>query len=234
MYKFPLSVTKEGDDMILILDDHPLARQGLSSLIKNYKEDESITEAGTVKESIRIMKKNPVDLAFVDINLDSESGFSLIRWIKDQELNTKIFVITSSSRQCDFNYAQDLAVDAYVLKDAFIDEIAYGLKTVERGGKFFSSAIMENINKKTKDEKAIEVLTKRELDVISLISLGYSNKKIGKTLYISEGTVKKHITNILSKLNLKSRIDAIIFANKNSYLVQYAINKSYKPNMRKD
>lgn len=220
--------------MILILDDHPLARQGLSSLIKNYKEDESITEAGTVKESILIMKKNTVDLAFVDINLGSESGFSLIRWIKDRKLKTKIFVITSSSRQCDFNYAQDLAVDAYVLKEAFIDEIAYGLKTVERGGKFFSSAIIESINKKSKDEKDIESLTKRELDVISLISLGYSNKKIAKTLYISEGTVKKHITNILSKLNLKSRVDAIIFANKNSYLVQYAINKSYKTNMRKE
>ena len=93
---------------------------------------------------------------------------------------------------------------------------------------------MESINKKSKDEKDLESLTKRELDVISLVSLGYSNKKIAKTLYISEGTVKKHITNILSKLNLKSRVDAIIFANKNSYLVQYAINKSYKTNMRKD
>ena len=149
--------------MILILDDHPLARQGLSSLIKNYKEDENITEAGTVKESILIMKKNTVDLAFVDINLGSESGFSLIRWIKNRELKTKIFIITSSSRQCDFNYAQDLAVDAYVLKEAFIDEIAYGLKTVERGGKFFSSAIMESINKKSKDEKDLESLDRKSV-----------------------------------------------------------------------
>jgi len=162
--------------MILILDDHPLSRQGLSSLIKNYKSDENISEAGTVNESILIMKKYSVDLAFVDINLGIESGFSLIRWIKTQKLNTKIFVITSSSRQCDFNYARELAVDAYVLKDAFIDEIAYGLKTVERGGKFFSSAIMENLNKKSDDEKVLNMLTKRELDVLSLISQGFSNK----------------------------------------------------------
>lgn len=219
--------------MILILDDHPLSRQGLSSLIKSYKASENISEAGTVNDSIKIMKKNSVDLAFVDINLGSESGFSLIKWIKNQKLKTKIFVITSSSRQCDFIYAQELAVDAYVLKDAFIDEIAYGLKTVERGGKFFSSAIMENLNRKSDDEKVLSTLTERELDVLSLINQGFSNEKIGKTLYISEGTVKKHITSILSKLNLKSRVDAIIFANRNSYLMQYAVDKSFKLNMRK-
>lgn len=220
--------------MILILDDHPLSRQGLFSFIKNFKADEDISEAGTVNESISIMKKNSVDLAFVDINLGSESGFSLIKWIKTQKLNTKIFVITSSSRQCDFDYAQELAVDAYVLKDAFMDEIAYGLKTVERGGKFFSSSIMENMNKKSNDEKIINTLTARELDVLSLISQGYCNEKISKALYISEGTVKKHITSILSKLNLESRVDAVIFANKNSYLIQYAIDKSLKPDMRKE
>ena len=220
--------------MILILDDHPLVRQGISSLIRSYWKEKNIFEAGTVKESISIMKRNPVELAFVDINLRSESGFSLIRWIKEQELKTKIFIITSSSRQCDFKYAQELAVDAYVFKDAFIDEIAYGLKTIERGGKFYSSAIIENISKKTEDERCLETLTNRELDILALISQGYSNERISKTLYISEGTVKKHITNILSKLNLKSRVDAIVFANKNNYLIQYAINRSLKPDLRKE
>jgi len=220
--------------MILILDDHPISRQGLSSLIKNYKADENISEAGTVDESILIMKKHSVDLAFIDINLRRENGFSLIKWIRNQKLSTKIFVITSSSRKCDFNYALELAVDAYVVRDAFVDEIAYGLRAVERGGKFFSSAILENLNKESDDEKALYTLTKRELDVLSLISQGFSNNKIGRALYISEGTVKKHITNILSKLNLESRTGAIIFANKNNYLLQYAIDRSIKSDMRKE
>ena len=220
--------------MILILDDHPISRQGLSSLIKNYKADENISEAGTVDESILIMKKHSVDLAFIDINLRRENGFSLIKWIRNQKQRKKIFVITSSSRKCDFNYALELAVDAYVVKDAFVDEIAYGLRAVERGGKFFSSAILENLNKESDDEKALYTLTKRELDVLSLISQGFSNNKIGRALYISEGTVKKHITNILSKLNLESRTGAIIFANKNNYLLQYAIDRSIKSDMRKE
>lgn len=219
--------------MILILDDHPLSRQGLSSLIQSCKSNEDFFETGTVKESILFMKKQTVNLAFIDINLGSESGFSLIRWIKSEKLDTKIFVITSSSRQCDFNYAQELDVDAYVLKDAFIDEITYGLKSIERGEKFYSSAIMTNLNRKSNDERALNLLTERELDVLSLIGQGFNNEKISKTLYISIGTVKKHITNILSKLNLGSRVAAVIFANKNSYIIQNAIEKSFKPDLRK-
>lgn len=219
--------------MILILDDHPLSRQGISSLIKSYRENEDIYEAGTIKESMSFMRKEAVDLAFVDINLGSESGFSLIKWIKKENLDTKIFIITSSSRQCDFNYAQDLDVDAYVLKDAFIDEITYGLKAIERGQRFYSSAIMEKLNKKSNDEKAINSLTVRELDILSLIGQGANNEAISKNLYISQGTVKKHVTNILSKLNMVSRVEAVIFANKNSYVIENAIEKSYKADARK-
>ena len=220
--------------MILILDDHPLSRQGISSLIRSCREDEDIFESGTVREAIVFMKKHSVDLAFIDINLGSEgeSGFDLIRWIKKDNSDTRVFVITSSSRQCDFTYAQELDVDAYVLKDAFIDEIIYGLKSVERGRKFYSSAIMEKLNKQSDDEKAIHSLTQRELDILSLISQGATNETISNTLYISQGTVKKHITNVLSKLNINSRVEAVIFANKNGYVLQNAIDKSYKTNIR--
>lgn len=220
--------------MILILDDHPLSRQGISSLIRSCREDEDIFESGTVREAIVFMKKHSVDLAFIDINLgsESESGFDLIRWIKKDNSDTRVFVITSSSRQCDFTYAQELDVDAYVLKDAFIDEIIYGLKSVERGRKFYSSAIMEKLNKQSDDEKAIHSLTQRELDILSLISQGATNETISNTLYISQGTVKKHITNVLSKLNINSRVEAVIFANKNGYVLQNAIDKSYKTNIR--
>lgn len=213
--------------MILILDDHPLARQGLSSLIQNYKKKETIYEAGTVKECMSFMKRKPVDLAFIDINLgsDSENGFNLIKWMKDKKLDTKIFIITSSSRQCDFNYAQDLDVDAYVLKESFIDEITYGLKSIERGEKFYSSAIMVKLNKISVDEKAINSLTHREMEVLSLISQGLTNEKISKTLFISLGTVKKHVTNIFSKLELESRVEAVIFANKNTYVLENTLDQ---------
>lgn len=219
--------------MIIILDDHPLARQGLSSLIQMYKPEEKVLHAGTVREAIKLIEDNDVDMVFVDLNLGKENGFDFLTWLKDEEKKPKTIVITSSSRQSDFVYAQKLEVDAYVLKDAFIDEIMYGLKIVERGGKFYSATLMERLNKISEDEKALSELTEREMDVLALLSQGCSNAKISKTLFISEGTTKKHISSILSKLNLQHRVEAVLLARNNSYSVRIAISKSLRANLRK-
>lgn len=220
--------------MILILDDHPLARQGLSSIIQMYKRDEEILQAGTVRESISLMEKNQVGLAFIDINLGKENGLSLLTWIREKKYDCKIFIITSSSRQSDFALAQEMAVDAYVLKEAFIDEITYGLQTVERGAKFYSAALVDRMGKYSEDEKALSALTERELDVFLLLGQGYDNDKISKDLYISLGTAKKHISSILAKLQLNNRVEAVLFASKNSYSIQMALNKAIRTDLRKE
>ena len=219
--------------MILIVDDHPLARQGLCSLMQLHRKDEEILHAATAREAISLMKKNTIRLVFVDLNLGSESGFSLLSWIKVEKVSVKVFIITSSLRQSDFKRAQEWGVDAYVLKDAFIDEIAYGIKTVERGGKFYSSALVERMNESSEDEKMLDMLTEREMDVLSLLGQGYSNTKISETLFIAESTTKKHISSILSKLQLQNRVEAVLLASKNSYSIQMALKGSAKPDMRK-
>jgi two-component system nitrate/nitrite response regulator NarL/two-component system nitrate/nitrite response regulator NarP len=200
--------------MILILDDHPLVRHGLSSIIRQHCQVEELLQAGTVTEAIDILKSNPVELAFVDINLGEDSGLSVISWIKENKHGIKVFVITSSPRQSDFRSAQKLDVDAYLLKDAFIDEITYGLKTVERGGKFYSPALVENLCKSSHADETLSLLTEREKEVMRLLGRGYSNAKISKTLTIAEGTTKKHISSILSKLHLESRVDVVLLANR--------------------
>ncbi len=220
--------------MILILDDHPLARQGLSSIIQMYKRDEEILQAGTVRESISLMEKNQVGLAFIDINLGKENGLSLLTWIREKKYDCKIFIITSSSRQSDFTLAQEMAVDAYVLKEAFIDEITYGLQTVERGAKFYSAALVDRMGKYSEDEKALSALTERELDVFLLLGQGYDNDKISKDLYISLENAKKHISSILAKLQLNNRVEAVLFASKNSYSIQMALNKAIRADLRKE
>lgn len=219
--------------MILILDDHPVARQGLASIIQMYRPEETIAQAGNVGEAIEQMHKAKMNMVFVDVNLGKESGFTFVEWIKREDCDTKIFFITSSSRQSDFRYAETIGADAYVLKDAFIDDIMYGLKVVERGGKFYSPMLIDKINRPSADEQRLHELTDRELDVLILLSQGYSNSKISQTLFISEGTTKKHITNILSKLGLESRAEAMLFANANSYVIKTAVSRSVKADRRK-
>ncbi len=209
--------------MVLVLDDHPIARQGLESIIKIHKPDVQILQAGTVKEGIDLTEKSQIDMAFVDIHLNNESGFDFLEWVQEKEIDMKTFIITSSSNENDFLRAKCLGIDAYLLKDAFIDDIVYGLKVVERGGKFYSADLIENVGNASEEEKKIDMLTRREIEVITLLRKGYSNAKIGEVLYVSEGTVKKHLSNIFGKLDLYNRAEAMLFAERNSEKLQLTL-----------
>lgn len=212
--------------MVLVLDDHPIARQGLESIIKIHKPEVQILQAGTVKEGIDLTEKSQIDMAFIDIHLHNESGFDFLEWVQEKEIDMKTFVITSSSNENDFLRAKCLGIDAYLLKDAFIDDIVYGLKVVERGGKFYSADLIENVGNASEEEKKIDMLTRREIEVITLLRKGYSNAKIGEVLYVSEGTVKKHLSNIFGKLDLYNRAEAMLFAERNSEKLQLTLKQS--------
>ena len=214
--------------MVLVLDDHPIARQGLESIIKLHKPEEETVQAGTVKEAIDLAREKSIDSVFVDLNLHNESGFDFLEWIQnqnhDKNKNIKTFVITSSSSEIDFMKAKNMGIDAYILKDAFVDDIVYGLKVVDRGGKFYSSDLMANVGNTSDEEKKIDTLTRRELEVALLLREGYSNSKLANILSISEGTVKKHISNIFSKLEIYTRTEVLVFVEKHIERFQLALN----------
>lgn len=200
--------------MFLILDDHTIARKGLESILHMYRPDDKVLQAGTVKEAIDNMQNNNIDMAFIDLNLNEENGMDFLKWLKKERQEVKTIFITSSSREQDFLQAKDMGVDAYILKDAFIDEIMFGLKAVERGSKFYSAELVENIGSSTEEDKKLSSLTARETEVLKLLHCGYSNLEISEKLFISNGTTKKHVSSILSKLGLKNRVEAVLFADK--------------------
>ena len=201
--------------MILVLDDYPLSRQGLESVIRMYRPEEQVLQAGNVKEAVACVEKSQVDMAFVDLKLKRESGFSFVRWLREQGKPVKVMLIASDLKNHDFEQARELGIEGCVQKDAFLDEILYGLKVVERGGRFYSSGLIESMEEEEQEKKKLGGLTGRELEVVKLLSRGYSNAKIGQKLFISEGTVKKHITSILGKLCLENRVEAVLFASRN-------------------
>ena len=201
--------------MILVLDDYPLSRQGLESVIRMYRPEEQVLQAGNVKEAVACVKKSQVDMAFVDLKLKRESGFSFVRWLREQGKPVKVMLIASDLKNHDLEQARELGIEGCVQKDAFLDEILYGLKVVERGGRFYSSGLIESMEEEEQEKKKLGGLTGRELEVLKLLSRGYSNAKIGQKLFISEGTVKKHITSILGKLCLENRVEAVLFASRN-------------------
>src|SRR5690606_1566413 len=120
---------------------------------------------------------------------------------KARNLHTRFVVLTSSSRKEDFDRAQKADVDGYILKEAFTDEFMYAIKVINRGKKFYDSTIMDYRMRYEKYESLAE-LTETEWEVLRELGLGHSNGQIAKTLYISENTVKKHVSSILSKLGM--------------------------------
>lgn len=201
--------------MVLVLDDHPISRKGLESIIKIHKPEIETVQAGTVQEAINLTEHGQIDMAFVDIHLHNESGFDFLEWMQEKKMDVKTFIITSSSSENDFLKAKSLGIDAYLLKDAFIDDIVYSLKVVDRGGKFYSADLVENVGNISEDEKKIDTLTKRELEVVLLLRGGHSNARIADALYVSEGTIKKHLSNIFGKLELCSRTEVMAFVERN-------------------
>jgi len=191
---------------------------------KRHSREKDPGQAGTVKEAIDLTKEKSIDSVFVDLNLHNESGFDFLEWIQSQNKNIKTFVITSSSSESDFVKAKNMGIDAYILKDAFIDDIMYSLRVVDRGGKFYSSDLMANVGNTSEDDKRIDTLTRRELEVALLLREGYSNAKIANNLSISEGTVKKHISNIFSKLEIYNRTEVLVFVEKHMERFQTILN----------
>jgi len=197
---------------IVIVDDHPLVRKGLSSVLLFEKDIEVIGEASTVNEGIDVIKKLMPDQVLLDLRLDNESGLDIISKINKREIQCKFTVLTSSLDERDFKTAEQLGVDGYILKEALPEEIIYAIHLIGKGRKYYDPGILEIVMKKNEDN-VTEKLTEREKDVLESLGKGFSNRDIANELFITEFTVKKHVSQILVKLNLSGRTQAALYAN---------------------
>lgn len=197
---------------ILVVDDHPLVREGLLAILSTESSISTIEQAGNSREAIkRILSSNP-NLVLLDLRLGKECGLDMIPKVRDKGSNCKFVVLTCSSDQYDFKRAESLGVDGYILKTAYPEEILLGIKLVSRGRKYYDPSILEIVLRQ-QNKGPIEELTARERDVLRELGKGKSNKEIGKQLFITEYTVKKHVSQILAKLDVSDRTQAALYAN---------------------
>jgi len=196
---------------ILIADDHPLVRKGLASALAMEEDINEIIEASSVDEAVNLISSFSPQISVIDLMLGTEDGLEIVKRARERNLPTKFIILTSSLRKEDFIRAQDYDVEGYILKESFIEDIIYALHVVARGKKFVDPEV---INYKTGGEyQRLEVLTAREQEVLYELGKGLCNSQIAKKLFISEHTVKKHISCILAKLGLEHRTQAALYAN---------------------
>lgn len=195
---------------LVVVDDHPLVRQGIAYLFALEKDLEVAGEAGSLAEALHLIKQQEPELVLVDIKLMGENGLDLVKKAKEMGARCKFIVLTSSCDKQDFLLATELGVEGYLLKEALPEEILAAVRLVRRGRKYYDPGLLEMVINAPEDEELNE-LTERELEVLRLLGEGLNNKLIAQNLFISECTVKKHVSQILSKLNLSHRTQAALY-----------------------
>lgn len=197
---------------ILIIDKQPLLRKGIIQVLSSVPGDRIYIEAKSIEEGLEKNNKAVADVIFIELNLGDGSGLDFIEENKNKQ-RQKYFILADSMNMFEFRRSKELDVDAYILKDSDGEDIKYAFNRVMKGEKYYPQELVEKALS-YKEGGALRLLTEREMDVLIELSKGLTNSQIGDNLYIAEGTAKKHISNILNKLNMNNRMEVLVYANK--------------------
>ena len=205
---------------IIIADDHMMIREGLKQLLELDGTMKVIAEANDGEECLNLLnKKIHPDILLLDINMPKKNGIEVLEYIKQNKIPVKVLILTVHNEVEYLLKAVDIGIDGYLLKDSSYDELKEAIDVVISGNTYIQPSLLPALNESMEDyaldKEKIECLTKRELDVLRLISEGCNNKKISDELTISERTVKNHISHIFRKINVEDRTQAAVFAIRN-------------------
>lgn len=205
---------------IIIADDHMMIREGLKQLLELDGTMKVIAEANDGEECLNLLnRKIHPDILLLDINMPKKNGIEVLEYIKQNKIPVKVLILTVHNEVEYLLKAVDIGIDGYLLKDSSYDELKEAIDVVISGNTYIQPSLLPALNESMEDyaldKEKIECLTKRELDVLRLISEGCSNKKISDELSISERTVKNHISHIFRKIDVEDRTQAAVFAIRN-------------------
>jgi two-component system, NarL family, response regulator DegU len=207
----------------MIADDHSMVRQGLKQILELEDDIAVVAQAANGEEAVRLAREHKPDVILMDINMPGTNGLQAIKELKQDKHPYKVIVLTiHQDREYLFKTLQ-MGSEGYVLKDAEPSVLIEAIRNVFRGQSYIqpnmTRELVKEFNRVTlheKDKQDENNLTSREIEVLDLIAEGMINKEIAKQLYISEKTVKNHVSNIFKKLNVSDRTQAAIYAFKHN------------------
>ncbi len=208
---------------ILIVDDHPVVRQGLRSLLAGHADIEIIGEAENGAEVIPFLASHPVDVILLDIQMKGQSGIEIARRVRRYYAATRTIVLTTYDDESNVREALEAGVDGYLLKSVSHETLPDSIRAVARGEKLLSpslvSTVVSDYQKLAQEHARREAgLTPEELQVLGAIAEGASNKDIAERFYWSEATVKRRVQEIIEKLGASSRAQAVAEAVKRGWI----------------
>jgi two-component system NarL family response regulator len=214
-----LSRASDAHIRVLVVDDQELFRRGLTMLLNVEDDIEVVGEAIDGNSAASLATESAPDVVLMDVRMPKLSGIEACTAIKDAAPNARIIMLTVSDDEADLYEAVKNGASGYLLKDSSIEEVAQAVRVVADGQSLISPSMAIKLLDEFKqmsraDRSAVPSprLTERELEVLRLVAQGLNNREIAKQLFISENTVKNHVRNILEKLQLHSRMEAVMYA----------------------
>lgn len=212
---------------VVIVDDHALFRRGLDRVLSDEPDIEVVGEAADGVDAVTRARELAPDIVIMDVRMPRASGIEAARTIRAVLPETKVIMLTVSDLEEDLYDAVRAGVNGYLLKEVAIEEVADAVRAVAAGHSLVSPSMASKLfsefnalaQRAEERHRALSPrLTARELEVLRFVAKGLSNREIGVELYIAENTVKNHVRNILEKLQLHSRMEAVVYVMREKLL----------------
>lgn len=203
---------------VMIVDDQPIVRDGLKMILSLSEDLEVVHTASNGEEAFKLCEENKFDIILMDIRMPVMDGVKATKAIKEKYPEVKIIILTTFNDDQYIFEALKNGASSYLLKDVESKELINTIKIIYLGGTVLGNSVAKRLVSRisgTDESQDSQSLTQRELEISKLVAEGMSNKEIAAKLYITEGTVKNHITNILSKLGLNHRTQIALYIIEN-------------------
>jgi DNA-binding NarL/FixJ family response regulator len=200
---------------VLLADDHAVVRAGIRQFLEQANDIEVVAEADDGQEAMELIEEHQPDVAVLDIQMPKASGIEVTRWVREHHREVSVLILTAFDDDPYVMAVLQAGANGYVLKTASPQEIIRAVRDVHAGNSALDAEIIQKMVAQVSSgiqDQPVEKLTDRELEVLSLVAKGYTNKAIGVQLGISDRTVQGHLAHIFSKLQSGSRTEAVMRA----------------------
>jgi two-component system, NarL family, response regulator DegU len=220
---------------IIIIDDHQLFREGVKRILDFESSFDVVAEGDDGSEAMDLVETHKPDVVIMDINMPTMNGVEATKMLVNRYPETKVIILSIHDDENYVQHALKTGAQGYLLKEMDADALIDAVRVVAEGGSYLHPKVTHNLVKEYRRlaaeegadrdsihtieiRRPLHLLTRRECEVLQLLADGKSNRAIGETLYISEKTVKNHVSNILQKMNVNDRTQAVVLAIKNGWV----------------
>lgn len=196
---------------VALVDDQDLVRQGIAGLLSLSDKIEVLWQATNGEQAIELITQTP-DVMLLDIRMPKMNGIELVKHLRAQGNNLPILMLTTFDDSELFMQSLQAGANGFLLKDVSLDKLVSAIETLADGGFVAEPVVMKQLNKGIDISSLTEKLSEKELQILKLMAGGFSNKEIAESIFLAQGTVKNHVSNILAKLNTRDRTRAVLVA----------------------